>query len=103
MAIGVDDDNYLRFGTLEIDVQEEDEFTIDVEYGTTRFHQTQANPIGGRSAIIKLKWGESAKNLIYKNAPKFIKFALGENVKQSNWGKSCQSCRNASNYACTRR
>ena len=45
-----------------------------------------ANPIGGRSAIIKLKWGESADNLIYKNTPKFIKFALGENVKQSNWG-----------------
>ncbi|WP_108801738.1 amidohydrolase family protein [Aquimarina sp. Aq107] len=45
-----------------------------------------ANPIGGRSAILKLKWGESAENLIYKNAPKFIKFALGENVKQSNWG-----------------
>jgi imidazolonepropionase-like amidohydrolase len=44
-----------------------------------------ANPIGGRSALIKLKWGESAKNLIYKNTPKFIKFALGENVKQSNW------------------
>ncbi|MBT8268079.1 MAG: amidohydrolase family protein [Bacteroidia bacterium] len=44
-----------------------------------------ANPIGGRSAIIKLKWGESAENLINKNAPKFIKFALGENVKQSNW------------------
>jgi imidazolonepropionase-like amidohydrolase len=42
-----------------------------------------ANPIGGRSAIIKLKWGESAENLINKNAPKFIKFALGENVKQS--------------------
>ena len=42
-----------------------------------------ANPIGGRSAIIKLKWGENAENLIYKNSPKFIKFALGENVKQS--------------------
>jgi len=44
-----------------------------------------ANPIGGRSAIIKLKWGESAENLLYNDAPKFIKFALGENVKQSNW------------------
>ena len=44
-----------------------------------------ANPIGGRSAIIKLKWGESADNMIYNNTPKFIKFALGENVKQSNW------------------
>ncbi|WP_298883983.1 amidohydrolase family protein [uncultured Polaribacter sp.] len=45
-----------------------------------------ANPIGGRSAIIKLKWGENAEGLIYNNSPKFIKFALGENVKQSNWG-----------------
>lgn len=47
-----------------------------------------ANPIGGRSAIIKLKWGESANNLVYTNTPKFIKFALGENVKQSNWGST---------------
>jgi len=45
-----------------------------------------ANPIGGRSAIIKLKWGENADNMIYQNSPKFIKFALGENIKQSNWG-----------------
>ncbi|WP_230080235.1 amidohydrolase family protein [Winogradskyella marina] len=42
-----------------------------------------ANPIGGRSAIIKLKWGEAADDLIYEDSPKFIKFALGENVKQS--------------------
>ncbi|MFY0630808.1 MAG: amidohydrolase family protein [Flavobacteriaceae bacterium] len=42
-----------------------------------------ANPIGGRSAIIKLKWGENANAMIYSNTPKFIKFALGENVKQS--------------------
>ena len=52
--------------------------TIQILHGS-------ANPIGGRSAIIKLKWGHSAENLIYKNTPKFIKFALGENVKQSNW------------------
>ena len=52
--------------------------TIQILHGS-------ANPIGGRSAIIKLKWGESAEDLIYKNTPKFIKFALGENVKQSNW------------------
>ncbi|MBT8309068.1 MAG: amidohydrolase, partial [Flavobacteriaceae bacterium] len=44
-----------------------------------------ANPIGGRSAIIKLKWGASPQEMIYNNSPKFIKFALGENVKQSNW------------------
>ena len=53
--------------------------TIQVLHGS-------ANPIGGQSAIIKLKWGESADELIYDNSPKFIKFALGENVKQSNWG-----------------
>ena len=44
-----------------------------------------ANPIGGRSAILKLKWGEDAEGLLFPDAPKFIKFALGENVKQSNW------------------
>ena len=44
-----------------------------------------ANPIGGRSAILKLKWGESAEDMIFEQAPPFIKFALGENVKQANW------------------
>ena len=45
-----------------------------------------ANPIGGQSALIKLKWGESPQNMLVSNAAPFIKFALGENVKQSNWG-----------------
>ena len=53
--------------------------TIQILHGS-------ANPIGGQSAIIKLKWGEKNDEMIFKNAPKFIKFALGENVKQSNWG-----------------
>ncbi|NJB37631.1 amidohydrolase family protein [Croceivirga sp. JEA036] len=44
-----------------------------------------ANPIGGRSAILKLKWGKGADDLLFPDMPKFIKFALGENVKQSNW------------------
>lgn len=47
-----------------------------------------ANPIGGQSAILKLKWGESAEDMIFEQAPPFIKFALGENVKQSNWGSN---------------
>ncbi|MGJ3237014.1 amidohydrolase family protein [Marivirga sp.] len=46
-----------------------------------------ANPIGGRSAIIKLKWGYSPEEMKIDWADKFIKFALGENVKQSNWGE----------------
>ncbi len=45
-----------------------------------------ANPIGGQSAIIKLRWGHSAEDMKYEKADEFIKFALGENVKQSNWG-----------------
>ncbi|HEX5743216.1 MAG TPA: amidohydrolase family protein, partial [Flavobacteriaceae bacterium] len=44
-----------------------------------------ANPIGGQSAILKLKWGVAPDELLYPNQPKFIKFALGENVKQSNF------------------
>ncbi|MGB0932682.1 MAG: amidohydrolase family protein [Lishizhenia sp.] len=45
-----------------------------------------ANPIGGQSALIKLKWGFEPTEMLIPNAPKFIKFALGENVKQTNWG-----------------
>jgi len=47
-----------------------------------------ANPIGGRSAIVKLKWGRPVDEMIDKKAPGFIKFALGENVKQSNWSSN---------------
>jgi imidazolonepropionase-like amidohydrolase len=55
--------------------------------GVTTFQllHGSANPIGGQSAIIKLKWGENVEGLQFPNMPKFIKFALGENVKQSNW------------------
>jgi len=42
------------------------------------------NPIGGQSAIIKFKWGFPPDALPVPHADKFIKFALGENVKQSN-------------------
>jgi imidazolonepropionase-like amidohydrolase len=45
-----------------------------------------ANPIGGQSALVKLKWGHLPQDYLIQNAPKFVKFALGENVKQSNWG-----------------
>jgi imidazolonepropionase-like amidohydrolase len=44
------------------------------------------NPIGGQSAIIKLKWGSSPEEMKIKDTDGYIKFALGENVKQSNWG-----------------
>lgn len=42
-----------------------------------------ANPIGGQSAIVKMRWGEPARGLLIEDAAPFIKFALGENVKRS--------------------
>ena len=50
-----------------------------------------ANPIGGQSAVIKFRWGASPETMIFDAAPPFIKFALGENVKQSNWGNDYRS------------
>lgn len=55
---------------------------------TVQLLHGSANPIGGRSAILKLKWGAAPNEMIFKEAPKFIKFALGENVKQANWGST---------------
>ncbi len=49
-----------------------------------------ANAIGGQSALVKLKWGEAADGLLIKGADGFIKFALGENVKQANWGDAAR-------------
>ncbi len=46
-----------------------------------------ANPIGGQSALIKFRWGYTPEKMKIEGADGFIKFALGENVKQSNWGE----------------
>ena len=51
---------------------------------TAQLLHGSANPIGGQSALIKLKWGFSAEEMLIDQAPSFIKFALGENVKQSS-------------------
>jgi len=45
-----------------------------------------ANPIGGQNAVIKLRLGQQPDEMLLKAAPSGIKFALGENVKQANWG-----------------
>ncbi|MEE8577153.1 MAG: amidohydrolase family protein, partial [candidate division Zixibacteria bacterium] len=46
-----------------------------------------ANPIGGQAQVIKHRWGvTSAEDLKMADVPPTIKFALGENVKQCNWG-----------------
>jgi imidazolonepropionase-like amidohydrolase len=44
-----------------------------------------ANPIGGQTLVIKLRWGQPAAKLPFEGALPGIKFALGENVKRSNF------------------
>jgi imidazolonepropionase-like amidohydrolase len=46
-----------------------------------------ANPIGGQAQIIKPRWGANAEGLKFANTIPTVKMALGENVKQSNWGE----------------
>ncbi|HSH37803.1 MAG TPA: amidohydrolase, partial [Chthoniobacterales bacterium] len=43
-----------------------------------------ANPIGGQNQIIKFRWGALPEELKMADAAPGVKFALGENVKQSN-------------------
>lgn len=38
-----------------------------------------ANVIGGQNATLKLRYGKKSEDLIFKNAPQTLKFALGEN------------------------
>lgn len=46
-----------------------------------------ANPIGGQSQTVKVRWGETTVDaFLFEGAKPGIKFALGENVKQSNSG-----------------
>ncbi len=47
-----------------------------------------ANAIGGQNQVIKMRWGADAEGMKFANAMPGIKFALGENVKQSNWENS---------------
>ena len=56
--------------------------------GLTTIHilHGSANSIGGQNAVAKLRWGSPASEMIFESAPQGIKFALGENPKQSNWG-----------------
>ena len=42
-----------------------------------------ANAIGGQSSVIKMKYRRSVEDLLIPDAPRMIKFALGENVKRS--------------------
>jgi imidazolonepropionase-like amidohydrolase len=56
--------------------------------GTTMIHllHGSCNSIGGQAALIKNKWGALPEELFMADAPGTVKFALGENPKQSNFG-----------------
>jgi imidazolonepropionase-like amidohydrolase len=56
--------------------------------GVTTSHilHGSANPIGGQTQLIKHRWGVLPDQMKFEGSDGFIKFALGENVKQSNWG-----------------
>ena len=56
-----------------------------------------ANTIGGQNQVLKFRWGAGPEEMKFAEAPQGIKFALGENVKQSNWGS-----RNSGRYPQTR-
>ncbi len=55
--------------------------------GVTSSHilHGSANAIGGQTQLIKLRWGMEPEKMKYEGWQGYIKFALGENVKQSNW------------------
>jgi len=58
--------------------------------GVTTSHllHGSANPIGGQSVLIKLRWGANPEDLMVKGQVGFLKHALGENVKQSRMSNS---------------
>lgn len=59
---------------------------------TARLMHGSSNPIGGQSAVIKTRWGvESGDQLLVPGAPRFVKFALGENVTRKSQSRSAGS------------
>jgi imidazolonepropionase-like amidohydrolase len=54
--------------------------------GVTMTHTMHGsgNPIGGENIVIKTKWGKTSEELLVPEAYRTLKFALGENPKQSN-------------------
>ncbi|HEX6307613.1 MAG TPA: amidohydrolase family protein [Longimicrobiales bacterium] len=52
---------------------------------TAQILHGSSNPIGGQGAIIKTRWNlDDALRLLIADAPRTVKFALGENVTQKN-------------------
>ncbi|HEY6345703.1 MAG TPA: amidohydrolase [Bryobacteraceae bacterium] len=41
-----------------------------------------ANAVGGQTVVLKMRWGKSAREMIFEGAPPGLKLALGENPKR---------------------
>lgn len=56
--------------------------------GVTAMHllHGSCNAIGGQCAVIRSRWGAPPDELYMSDAPPTVKFALGENPKQANFG-----------------
>jgi imidazolonepropionase-like amidohydrolase len=62
-----------------------------------------ANPIGGQTLVLKMRWGKSAQELIFEGATPGVKFALGENPKRpGNPPGRGNSSANPARYPATR-
>ncbi|MEK7731185.1 MAG: amidohydrolase family protein, partial [Planctomycetota bacterium] len=83
-------------GTLAISAEVRIADTIDphdvsiyraIAGGATTHHAMHgsANPIGGQNVIFKLKYERPVAEMVIADAPRTIKFALGENVTQANF------------------
>jgi imidazolonepropionase-like amidohydrolase len=88
---GVNEGSHANTAEVRIgDVLDPDDVNIyrQLSGGVTASHllHGSANPVGGQLQFIKLRWGADADGLKFQNVDPTIKFALGENVKQSNWG-----------------
>jgi imidazolonepropionase-like amidohydrolase len=73
-----------------IDAMDPEDFSIyrALSGGVTssRVLHGSANPIGGQSAVIKMRWGmDDSKKLLIQGAPQSVKLALGENVTRKNF------------------
>jgi imidazolonepropionase-like amidohydrolase len=51
---------------------------------TARLLHGSANVVGGQDAVVKMKYGRPAKEMLVADAPRGVKFALGENVKRTD-------------------
>ena len=51
---------------------------------TARLLHGSANVIGGQDAVVKMKYGRPAREMLVTDGPRGVKFALGENVKRTD-------------------